>query len=591
MFDGKKQCSRESERVWGAKKAEADGMRPPDRTAGMVQRSGIEQAWYNLVSPLGPTSPREEMSLRTARLFILIVLPLLATCPASATSYVPVTDEALVDHAPVIAVVKVQDSGSGPQSERPSTVYRVRVEKVVKGAMAPGLVIRVRVPGGVREDGKGLRIWGAPRFERGERAMLFLTPRADGSFEIFHLMLGAFHEITGGGRRLAVRHLSEAQAVVRPGETLPQEPLRDFDRFADWVDRQARGMRAPADYEVAATHGLAPITSLFSLFDGGDGFNLRWFEFDSNVSVDWRAHQDGQQGVAGGGFTEFQTALAAWNGDPNTNISYTYGGTTSNTNGLIVYDEVNAILFNDPNDEVPSFSCGFGGVLAMGGPWYETATTPHQGTFYHAIVNADIVTNNGISCFFQNSVNGSKAAEELFAHELGHTLGIGHSTIFEALMYPFIHDDARGALLHEDDRAAIAALYASPPLPTDFFTLAPCRLLDTRNPIGPLGGPALLAGQPRTFAAAGQCGIPSTAVSLSVNVTIVSPTGAGHLTLFPADKLPPGTSTLSFSGSQTRANNAILLLSAAPSQAFTALPSLTGNGTVHLVVDVNGYFE
>src|SRR5207247_2656017 len=29
------------------------------------------------------------------------------------------------------------------------------------------------------------------------------------------------------------------------------------------------------------------------------------------------------------------------------------------------------------------------------------------------------------------------------------------------------------------------------PSPTDFYTVAPCRLADTRNPVGPSGGPAL----------------------------------------------------------------------------------------------------
>ena len=84
--------------------------------------------------------------MRTACLFALVLLALFASYPASATSYVPVTDEALVDQAPVVAVVEVQDSGAGPENPRPSTVYRVRVERVVKGAMASGLVIRVRVP-------------------------------------------------------------------------------------------------------------------------------------------------------------------------------------------------------------------------------------------------------------------------------------------------------------------------------------------------------------------------------------------------------------------------------------------------------------
>jgi len=49
----------------------------------------------------------------------------------------------------------------------------------------------------------------------------------------------------------------------------------------------------------------------------------------------------------------------------------------------------------------------------------------------------------------------------VFAHELGHTLGLGHSQNRDALMYANAHDDGRGARLTDDDRAAIAQLYGA----------------------------------------------------------------------------------------------------------------------------------
>ncbi len=76
--------------------------------------------------------------------------------------------------------------------------------------------------------------------------------------------------------------------------------------------------------------------------------------------------------------------------------------------------------------------------------------------------------NDGIECRLQSSRNGSKMAEEVYAHELGHTLGLGHSSedagetnqvLRNALMYYRAHDDARGARLENDDIAGIRVLY------------------------------------------------------------------------------------------------------------------------------------
>jgi len=122
-----------------------------------------------------------------------------------------------------------------------------------------------------------------------------------------------------------------------------------------------------------------------------------------------------------------------------------------------------------------------------------------------------------------------------------------------------------------------------------YHTVTPCRVVDTRDSQGPYGGPILSSGVPRIFTLEGQCEIPSTADSLSVNVTVVSPTAGGHLTLYPGGQTPPQTSIINFGGSQTRANNAILPLSS--DGVISVLPIVLGNGQVHLIIDVNGYFD
>jgi len=125
--------------------------------------------------------------------------------------------------------------------------------------------------------------------------------------------------------------------------------------------------------------------------------------------------------------------------------------------------------------------------------------------------------------------------------------------------------------------------------PSKFYTLPPCRVVDTRNPTGPYGGPPLTAGLGRTFVFGGQCGIPSTATSVALNVVAILPTtGPGFLTLYPGGSPRPLASTLNYNIGGIRANNAIIPLG--------SLQDLTvfcgqGFGTVDMVIDVNGYFQ
>lgn len=122
-----------------------------------------------------------------------------------------------------------------------------------------------------------------------------------------------------------------------------------------------------------------------------------------------------------------------------------------------------------------------------------------------------------------------------------------------------------------------------------FFTLTPCRVLDTRNATGPLGGPALTANGNRVFVVSGTCGIPSSARSISANVTVVGPAAAGLLTLFPGNAFAMGTSTISFAAGDTRANNAVIELATDGTGSFGVLNQSTQ--ATPFVVDVNGYFQ
>jgi hypothetical protein len=125
------------------------------------------------------------------------------------------------------------------------------------------------------------------------------------------------------------------------------------------------------------------------------------------------------------------------------------------------------------------------------------------------------------------------------------------------------------------------------PAALSFYTLTPCRVVDTRRAAGGLGGPALAAGETRPFTLTGACGIPAEAEILSVNVTVTQSTEGGDVAVF-AEGAPSGFPLISYGAGQTRANNAVVRLS-----EFGALAVSCGQltGTVHVIVDVTGYFQ
>ena len=134
-----------------------------------------------------------------------------------------------------------------------------------------------------------------------------------------------------------------------------------------------------------------------------------------------------------------------------------------------------------------------------------------------------------------------------------------------------------------DAAKAVTASFSTPA--TSFYTVTPCRAYDSRD-----GGPAgaLAAGTDAAILVAGYCGVPETAMAVSLNVTVVSPTVGGHLQLYASGTSRPGTSALNYAAGQTRANNSVVSLGADGALvAYVGQPS----GTAHVVIDVNGFFR
>ena len=132
--------------------------------------------------------------------------------------------------------------------------------------------------------------------------------------------------------------------------------------------------------------------------------------------------------------------------------------------------------------------------------------------------------------------------------------------------------------------------YYPAPGETSFYTLTPCRLIDTRSATAALGGPALAANATRSFKLTGPaCGVPAGAKALAVNVTVTRPAAAGFFGLYPGDAFPLSTSNLSFGAGQTRAAFSVIPL--ATDGSGTILVTNGSPGAAHLILDVSGYFQ
>jgi hypothetical protein len=92
----------------------------------------------------------------------------------------------------------------------------------------------------------------------------------------------------------------------------------------------------------------------------------------------------------------------------------------------------------------------------------------------------------------------------------------------------------------------------------------------------------------RTFVVQGLCGVPVGAKAAAFNLAVTLSTAAGDLRVFPGGAPLPLVSAINWKAGQTRADNAVIQLG--PSGDVTVHPDMPG-GSVHLIVDVFGYFQ
>lgn len=222
-------------------------------------------------------------------------------------------------------------------------------------------------------------------------------------------------------------------------------------------------------------------------------------------------------------------------------------------------------------DTVYKFTVGPGNNLTF------TVTPTGAGTIYDVDIYALSVCGDGTTCVGGSDTGGDGQPETLVLS------GLAPGSYYLYIDSFYIVDVNR-----RQGTYTLSVTGTLGSLPQNFFSLTPCRIVDTRGSVGPYGGPALAANADRSFVLKGQCGIPATATAVSINVTVTQPTAQGDLRIVPGGSALPVVSTINYRPGQTRANNMSVGLGAA---GDITVHTDQATGTVHFILDVDGYYQ
>jgi hypothetical protein len=400
----------------------------------------------------------------------VISVIILSFCPSplKATTVVMLSDEELIVDSRVIITARIGSVTSAwDQSHSMIWTYvEVHPNRVIKGNLSETTLVLKQLGG--NDEHSGIRIFGQPQFVTGQEALMYLNAGLDGSLHVAHAFMGMFSIIEDGktGSKIVVRSNGtvEVDVLSRRDEVsvTDRAPLNSYiKQIEETLHRESAqiaqidALRAdqplvaiPPEYRrnKRESSGYKPE---FAFIGGG----VRWMQTDSGQPVVYDLNPSNSP-IAGGGEAEIARAMNAWPSQSGANVRLQVAGSTGNCG--VVSDNVNTISFGDCLNQLdPAFGCA--GVVALTSLSWTNESRAVGGRNFNSLVEADVVFNKGMDCFLSNSANLAEVA----CHELGHSIGLEHSSDPSAMMWATAHGRNRDAVLSDDDKAGVLAIYPS----------------------------------------------------------------------------------------------------------------------------------